>query len=111
MIDNKLYNLGKKIFRINRSITGKGVRESLKFIKKELKNLKIFEVKSGTKVFDWTVPPEWNVKRAYIEDKNKEKIIDIKNNNLHLVGYSTPQNIYLKKKKLTITYTYFKKTA
>jgi len=100
MIDNKLYNLGKKIFRINRSITGKGVRESLKFIKKELKNLKIFEVKSGTKVFDWTVPPEWNVKRAYIEDKNKEKIIDIKNNNLHLVGYSTPQNIYLKKKNL-----------
>ena len=100
MIDNKLYNLGKKIFRINRSITGNGVRETLKHIKKELKNLKIFEIKSGTKVYDWKVPPEWNVKKAYIEDKNKKKIIDIKNNNLHLVGYSFPLKIYLKKKEL-----------
>ncbi len=100
MIDNKLYNLGKKIFRINRSITGNGVRETLKHIKKELKNLKIFEIKSGTKVYDWMVPPEWNVKKAYIEDKNKKKIIDIKNNNLHLVGYSIPLKIYLKKKEL-----------
>ena len=100
MIDNKLYNLGKKIFRINRSITGNGVRETLKHIKKELKNLKIFEIKSGTKVYDWKVPPEWNVKKAYIEDKNKKKIIDIKNNNLHLVGYSIPLKIYLKKKEL-----------
>ena len=98
MIDNKLYNLGKKIFRINRSITGNGVRETLKHIKKELKNLKIFEIKSGTKVYDWKVPPEWNVKKAYIEDKNKNKIIDIKNNNLHLVGYSVPCNTYLKKR-------------
>ena len=73
MIDSKLYSLGKKIFQINRSITGNGVRETLIHIKKELKNLKIFEIKSGTKVFDWNVPPEWNVKRAYIEDKNKKK--------------------------------------
>ena len=100
MIDSKLYNLGKKIFRINRSITGHGVRETLKCIKNELKNLKIFEIKSGTKVYDWNVPPEWNVKKAYIEDKNKKKIIDIKNNNLHLVGYSIPKNIHLKKKEL-----------
>ena len=111
MIDSKLYNLGKKIFRINRSITGHGVRETLKCIKNELKNLKIFEIKSGTKVFDWSVPPEWNVKRAYIEDKNKKKIIDIKNNNLHLVGYSIPCKIYLKKKRFIITYTHFKKTT
>jgi aminopeptidase-like protein len=100
MIDSKLYSLGKKIFKINRSITGDGVRKTLAHIKKELKNLKIFEIKSGTKVFDWSVPPEWNVKRAYIEDKNKKKIIDIKNNNLHLVGYSIPCKIYLKKKDL-----------
>ena len=87
MIDNKIYNLGKKIFRINRSITGNGLRKTLFYIKTELKNLKIFEIKSGTKVYDWNVPPEWNVKKAYVEDKNKKKIIDIKNNNLHLVGY------------------------
>ena len=51
MIDNKLYSLGKKIFRINRSITGDGVRKTLLHIKKELRNLKIFEIKSGTKVY------------------------------------------------------------
>lgn len=102
MIDNKIYNLGKKIFRINRSITGDGLRKTLFYIKTELKNLKIFEIKSGTKVYDWNVPPEWNVKKAYVEDKNKKKIIDIKNNNLHLVGYSTPRRLYLKKKDLLL---------
>ena len=100
MIDSKLYSLGKKIFRINRSITGNGVRETLRHVKKELKDLKILEIKSGTKVYDWKVPPEWNVKEAYIEDKNKRKIVDIKNNNLHLVGYSIPLKMYLKKKEL-----------
>jgi len=100
MIDSKLYSLGKKIFRINRSITGNGVRETLRHVKKELKDLKILEIKSGTKVYDWRVPPEWNVKEAYIEDKNKRKIVDIKNNNLHLVGYSIPLKMYLKKKEL-----------
>ena len=102
MIDNKIYNLGKKIFRINRSITGNGLRKTLFYIKTELKNLKIFEIKSGTKVYDWNVPPEWNVKKAYVEDKNKKKIIDIKNNNLHLVGYSIPRRLYLKKKDLLL---------
>ena len=102
MIDNKIYNLGKKIFRINRSITGDGLRKTLFYIKTELKNLKIFLIKSGTKVYDWNVPPEWNVKKAYVEDKNKKKIIDIKNNNLHLVGYSTPRRLYLKKKDLLL---------
>ena len=102
MIDNKIYNLGKKIFRINRSITGDGLRKTLFYIKTELKNLKIFEIKSGTKVYDWNVPPEWNVKKAYVEDKNKKKIIDIKNNNLHLVGYSIPRRLYLKKKDLLL---------
>ena len=100
MIDSKLYSLGKKIFQINRSITGDGVRKTLAHIKKELKNLKIFEIKSGTKVYDWRVPPEWNVKKAYVADKNQTKIIDIKNNNLHLVGYSIPRHIYIKKKEL-----------
>jgi len=100
MIDDKLYSFGKKIFYLNRSITGDGLRKTLVCIKKELKNLKIFEVRSGTKVFDWIVPPEWNVKKAYIEDKNKKKIINIEDNTLHLVGYSIPTRIYLKKKEL-----------
>ena len=99
MMDN-IYKLGKKLFTINRSITGNGVRETLSLIKKEIKKLKIYEVPSGSKSYDWTVPPEWNVKKAYVKDKNGKIIIDIKNNNLHLVGYSTPCNFFVNKEKL-----------
>jgi len=89
----KFYNIGKfKLFPICRSLTGEGVRKTLRIIKKEFSDLKIQKVRSGTKVFDWRVPPEWNVKNAYVIDKFKSKIIDFKKNNLHLVGYSTPLN-------------------
>ena len=66
----KYLNLGKKLFPICRSITGNGVRKTLIIIREYLPKLKIFEVKSGTKVFDWKVPPEWNVTYAYVLDKN-----------------------------------------
>ena len=96
----KFYNLGKKkLFPICRSLTGFGVRKTLKIIKKEFSNLKIKNVKSGLKVFDWTVPPEWNVINACVIDKDGFKIIDFKKNNLHLVGYSTPMKQTLKKKR------------
>ena len=88
-LGDEIYNLAKKLFPINRSLTGDGVRQSLKIIKKQIPNLKIKEIKSGTKVFDWVVPEEWNVTEAYIELDGK-KIIDFKNNNLHLVSYSVP---------------------
>ena len=100
MINQNLYNLGKKIFNINRSITGKGVKKTLVIFKKELKKLKIKKISSGTNVFDWKIPPEWNVKEAYVKDKFGKKIIDIKKNNLHLVSYSKPCKIILKKDKL-----------
>ena len=65
MITKKFYNLGKnQLFNICRSITGDGVRKTLKIYKKEFPKLKIKSIKSGTKVFDWTVPPEWNIKNA-----------------------------------------------
>ena len=93
MTVKKFYNIGKsKLFPICRSLTGEGVRKTLRIIKKEFSDLKIQKVKSGTKVFDWKVPPEWNVKNAYVIDKFKSKIIDFKKNNLHLVGYSIPFN-------------------
>jgi len=98
MIDKKIYNLGKKLFKINRSITGAGTRLTLKYIKKELKNLKILKINSGKNVYDWTVPQEWNVNYAYVKDKFDNKIIDLKKNNLHLVGYSTPKSSYITKK-------------
>ena len=85
----KYYNLGRNIlYPINRSITGEGIRQTLEIIKNEFPNLKIKKVKSGTKVFDWTVPSEWNVKEAFVKDKYGKKIIDFKKNNLHLLGYS-----------------------
>ncbi len=98
---NKYYNLGKKIlFPINRSITGLGIVKSLKIIKKNHPKLKISYFKSNTKVFDWVIPEEWNVNEAYVQDSNKNKIIDLKKNNLHLVGYSRPIKINITKKEL-----------
>ena len=101
MTINKYYSLGKnKLFGINRSITGQGIRKSLDIIKKEFKLLKIKRVKCGTKVFDWKIPNEWNVKSAYVEDEKRVKIIDFKNNNLHLISYSSPVNKILNKQEL-----------
>ena len=97
----KYYFIAKqKLYPICRSITGNGVRDTLKIIKKEFLKLKIHSVPSGTKVFDWNIPPEWNIKDAYILDKDNKKIVDFKNNNLHLVGYSIPINKFLSKKDL-----------
>ena len=93
-----MHKLGKKLFPINRSITGKGLRKTLKILKKEVDLIKIKHVRSGTKVYDWKVPKEWNVKEAYVLDKNKKKIIDFKKNNLHLVGYSSPVKRSITKK-------------
>ena len=101
MYIKKYYNLGKKIlFPICRSITGKGIKKSLKIIKKEFPKLKIYHINSGKKVFDWKVPPEWDIKDAYILDEKNNIIIDFKKNNLHLVNYSIPINKTLKKKEL-----------
>ena len=95
------YNLGKKIlFPICRSITGDGIKKTLLIIKKEFRNLKIYQIKSGTKVFDWKIPYEWNISEAYIKDINNKKIIDFKNNNLHVVGYSYPIKKKVNKKTL-----------
>tara|TARA_B110000967_G_C18851011_1_gene544619 strand:+ start:175 stop:1458 length:1284 start_codon:yes stop_codon:yes gene_type:complete len=95
----KYYNIAKNnLYPICRSLTGKGVVKTLKIIKDEFPSLKIKKIKSGTKVFDWRVPPEWNVTDAYVLDNDGIKIIDFKKNNLHLIGYSTPLNTTLSKK-------------
>ena len=97
----KYYNLAKDIlFPICRSITGKGTVKTLKIIKKEFPKLKIIQVPTGTKVFDWKVPLEWEINDAYVLDKNNKKIINFKKNNLHVVGYSHPVNKNLKLKDL-----------
>jgi len=90
MIGSDIYKFAQELWGINRSITGKGVRETLKRISKHLPKLKIKSVLSGTQVFDWTVPKEWNVTEAYIITPDGKKICNFLENNLHLVGYSVP---------------------
>jgi len=95
MIGNKMYELLKELFPINRSLSGEGVRETLKILQRENPELKIHSIKSDTKVFDWTVPDEWNCKEAYIITPDGEKICDYSVNNLHIVQYSVPQEVEL----------------
>lgn len=90
MIGNDIYQLARDLWPINRSITGEGVRETLRIISGHLPKLKIKSVLSGTQVFDWIVPKEWIVKEAYIVTPSGERICDFSKNNLHLVGYSIP---------------------
>jgi len=87
----EIYKLIKELFPICRSITGNGVRETLEIIKKHI-SLETYEIPTGTKVFDWTIPKEWNIDDAYIIDPNGKKIIDFKKSNLHVVNYSIPIN-------------------
>jgi aminopeptidase-like protein len=94
-IGNILHSWIEDLFPICRSITGPGVRETLLYFKEILPNLKIHSVPTGTKVFDWTVPKEWIIKDAYIEDEYGKKVVDFKNNNLHVVGYSEPVDRWL----------------
>lgn len=95
-----MYDLARKMFPICRSITGNGFRESLKILKDFIPDIQIFEVPSGTQVFDWTVPNEWNIKDAYIETLDGRKIIDFKKNNLHILGYSLPKDEIITKDEL-----------
>ncbi len=90
-IGKEMYRLIEHLFPICRSISGNGVRETLQIIQNHIP-ITIHEISTGTKVFDWVVPKEWNVVDAYIMDETGNKIIDFKENNLHLVGYSTPIN-------------------
>ena len=84
----EIYSWAQDLFPICRSLTGKGFRETLQYFMDIVPKLKMFEVKSGSKVFDWEVPNEWNISEAYIADENGNTIIDFKLNNLHVVGYS-----------------------
>jgi aminopeptidase-like protein len=89
-IGQEMYDWAVDLFPINRSLTGHGVRKTLNYIKDIIPEMNIIEVPSGTKCFDWTVPKEWNCDDGYIIDPDGNKICDFKNNNLHVVGYSTP---------------------
>jgi aminopeptidase-like protein len=99
-IKNIIILLKMNLFPLTRSLTGQGVKKTLNIIKKEFPKLKIKKFKSGTKVFDWNIPEEWNVTDAYVVDKYNNRIIDFKKNNLHLVGYSIPIKKNISKNEL-----------
>lgn len=85
----EIFDLAAEIYPICRSITGNGVRETLRFLRQHIA-LQMHEVPSGTPAFDWTVPKEWNIRDAYIKNARGERILDFRACNLHVVSYSTP---------------------
>jgi aminopeptidase-like protein len=91
-IGTEIHGLITELFPICRSITGNGVRETLSIIGRHIP-LEIHEVPTGTEVFDWTVPKEWNIRDAYIKNSRGEKVVDYRKSNLHVVNYSTPVRI------------------
>ncbi len=78
-----------ELYPICRSITGNGLRETLRLLQKQVP-LELREVPTGTQVFDWTVPKEWNIREAYVKNANGERVIDFQKSNLHVVNYSVP---------------------
>lgn len=97
---DRMYLLANKLFPICRSITGNGFRKSLSILKEVIPDIMTYEVPSGTQVFDWTVPKEWNIRDAYVETLDGVKVIDFKKSNLHVMGYSVPINSIISREEL-----------
>jgi aminopeptidase-like protein len=89
MAGEEMYRLIEELYPICRSITGDGLRATLRRIQKEIP-IAIREVASGTQVFDWTVPREWNIRDGYVKNSAGERVIDFRRSNLHVVNYSVP---------------------
>ena len=101
-IDKKfpMIKWAKDLFPLCRSLTGDGTRKTLRYFQNINKEFKILNFKSGKKVFDWSIPLEWNIKDAYIEHNSKKRFAEFKKNNLHILGYSMPVNKVIKKEEL-----------
>lgn len=97
---DEMWMLMTELFPICRSITGNGFRNSLHILKSIVPEIQIFEVSTGTKVYDWTVPKEWNIREAYIENENGDRILDFRDNNLLVVGYSLPLDEWMDAEEL-----------
>ena len=85
-----LHKVARELFPLHRSLTGDGVRQTLAILRRYLSGLMIHEVPSGTKVLDWTIPDEWRIDEAYIDTPDGRRIADLRDNNVHVMSYSTP---------------------
>lgn len=85
----EMYRFAAELYPICRSITGDGIRQTLAMIQRRIP-LKMVEVPTGTEVFDWTVPKEWNIRDAYIKGPDGAKVVDFRRSSLHVMNYSTP---------------------
>ncbi|MGF7182400.1 DUF4910 domain-containing protein [Tunturiibacter psychrotolerans] len=88
-LGGELHRFAADLYPICRSITGNGIRQTLKMIQNRIP-LQIFEVPTGTPVFDWRVPKEWNIRDAYIKAPDGKRVVDFQQCNLHVMNYSTP---------------------
>jgi aminopeptidase-like protein len=88
-LGREMYDLIARLYPICRSLTGNGVRQTLRIVQEQIP-LTMHEVASGTPAFDWTVPREWNIRDAYVKNAQGERVIDFQRSNLHVVGYSVP---------------------
>ncbi|MGB7132654.1 MAG: DUF4910 domain-containing protein [Candidatus Sulfotelmatobacter sp.] len=95
-----LHELAAELWPLPRSITGPGVRQTLEILKREVPGLIIGSIPSGTQCFDWTVPDEWSITDAFIEDESGIRIVDFRQNNLHVVGYSVPVDEWIELEQL-----------
>ncbi len=86
----EMHHLCRQLWPICRSITGEGVRRTLAILRESLPELCVRELPTGTRCFDWTIPPEWNVREAWIEGPDGKRVVDFADHNLHLVSYSVP---------------------
>lgn len=96
----EMYSWIKDLFPLNRSLSGEGNRKTLSYLQDLIPNLKIGEFKSGYSAFDWVIPHEWNVESAFIERIDGSRVAEFSNCNLHLVGYSIPQDKIVSKEEL-----------
>lgn len=85
----EIFDIAASLYPINRSLTGDGVRRSLRLLQ-TIAPIEVREIASGTPVLDWTIPPEWNIREAHITDESGRRVVDLKDHSLHVVGYSVP---------------------
>ncbi len=100
MQGENMYALAKELFPICRSITGNGVRQTFDILKNCYADIQLYEVPTGTEVYDWTVPKEWNITGGYLEDSKGNRIVDFADSNLHILGYSAPVDVVLSLEEL-----------